>query len=229
MILNFSRLEKYRFLSGNYKVLIGIVALFIFLLLLLFVSSHQRSLPYEKLLEFVNDPRNNLQQSKSVNTITIKLTMYPSDLLVLQEIQVKDSITKQERTEIFERYNSQFYFILSFSQQGSEILGSIGNRFWFKNMVNQLSFGMGESISLATEKLDTLVLLDFNSPRYYGMSPSTDILLAYTKPKDHKYEFLEFSIKEFGLLTGDVKFRFNKKDIKKLPRLRKNDINESSE
>ena len=46
-------------------------------------------------------------------------------------------------------------------------------------MVNQLAFGMREKVHVYTQKKDTLEMLDYNYPRMYGMSPTTDILLIY--------------------------------------------------
>ena len=88
-------------------------------------------------------------------------------------------------------------------------------------MVNQLAFGMGQKVNIFSQEKDTLTLLDFVYPRMYGMSRSTDILFVYPRTKqDLKHDYLNFTIEDLGLYTGEVKFKIPTKIIKNEPKLK---------
>jgi len=75
-------------------------------------------------------------------------------------------------------------------------------------MVNQLAFGMGEKAHLYNQQKDTIELADFIYPRMYGMSQSTDILFVFPREKQYlKKEYLNFTIEDLGMYTGEVKFK----------------------
>ncbi|HEX2395377.1 MAG TPA: hypothetical protein VHI78_08525 [Bacteroidales bacterium] len=164
-------------------------------------------------------------QEKVINGTYIKLTYKPSDLIAVQELKVIDTLSKEKIQEIQKRYKQQYYFLLSISLQGKEILHSAADREWFSSMVNTLSFGMNEYVSLVNEQQDTLKLLTYNYPRMYGMSASTDILFVFERRNLNSNDILTFKIEDFGLYTGDLKFRIRVKDVNKVPHLR--DITEN--
>lgn len=188
------------------------------LILLLFAFSCTQNFTREEMFEYIKNPKHGLLQEKTINNITISLTYRPSDLLAWQEIQAEDTLTKDRIKEIRNRYNQQYYFLLSISAGGKEILSSAADRQWFSGMVNQLAFGMNEKVNLVSGK-DTLRLLDYNYPRMYGMSPSTDILFAFEKKKTSGEEII-FMLKDIGLMTGDTKFKFKTKKLNSTPKLK---------
>lgn len=182
------------------------------LLLALLTSACSRTMSYEKMVEFINNPENGLVQKKSINGIDFKLTYQPTDLLVFNELRGNDTISEEQLNETRMKYLGQHYFILSVSSGGKEILSNASNRQSFSIMVNQLSFGMGSKVLLTTDERDTLNLLDFQSPRYFGMAESTDILFAFRKNMVNTKSLL-FTLSEFGLKTGDLRFVFDTENI----------------
>jgi len=174
----------------------------------------------KELQQYILEPSHGLLQQKEINGTTIKLTYKPGMLFANQEINVYDTFNKKQIDDIMGRYNKQLYFILSLSRGNKEILSTYNNQQWFGQMVNQFAFGMGEDVSLVTDRGDTLQLLDFHHPRMYGMAPSTDILMAFEKPDMKKSKELKFEMKDIGLQTGDVKFKIKTKDIRKVPKLK---------
>lgn len=190
---------------------------YILILLLLATAfpACNRSFTKEEFQEYVKNPKNGLVQEKELNGTTIKLAYKPYQLLAMQEIGAVDSLTKEKQNEIMDRYHKQHYFLLSFSQGGKEILANAADRQRFSQMVQQFSFGMSRSVILTTAERDTLSLIDFHAPRYYGMSPSTDILLVFEK-KDQKTKQLTLFIKELGLVTGNTRFKIQSRDLKKI-------------
>ena len=88
-------------------------------------------------------------------------------------------------------------------------------------MVNQLAFGMDQKVHLFTQSKDTLEMADFIYPRMYGMSRATTIMFVFpreTEPLNEAY--LNFTIEDLGLYTGEVKFKIDTKKIKNEPKLK---------
>lgn len=203
-------------LQNKYSVsFTAMLLLFIFLCI-----SCKRSLQEEKLLEFINDEKHGLTEQKLINGVQLKMVYKPSDLLAWQEIKATDSINKEKTGEIRKRYAKQHYFLFSVSLQGKEILSSAADREWFSNMVNTLSFGMNDYVSLVNKEFDTLKLITYQCPRTYGMSASTDVLFVFEKKDLKPNDILTLKIDEFGLYTGDVRFKTKVRNIKNVPKLK---------
>ena len=63
--------------------------------------------------------------------------------------------------------------------------------------------------------------MDYNYPRMYGMGGATTMLFIY--PKDQKYlndEYLNFTIEDLGIYTGEVKFKISIENIENEPKLK---------
>lgn len=171
-------------------------------------SCNQKKFDSEAALwTYMKNESNEYIQQKTVRGVTYTLTYRPTDLLVKQELST--NALEKEVDSLRAKYNKYLYFNLSMSRNKQELLnGMAGNRNKFGAMVNQLAFGMAESVHLYTPKRDTIPLLDYNYPRMYGMSQSTDILLVY--PKDAqamKQKHISLSIEDIGLSTGEVTFK----------------------
>ncbi|MBN1183846.1 MAG: hypothetical protein JXB49_16255 [Bacteroidales bacterium] len=190
------------------------------LVFLLFLASCNQYLPHENLVSYINDPKHGLVQEKISNGYTIKLTYKPSELIAWQEIQILGNSSKERINEILSRYDDQYYFVLSFSHEGKEILGKAQDMNWFNQILSQLSFNMQENVSLIVEEKDTLQVIDYSLSRTFGMASSSDVLLSF-KRIDYEYnKTLVLQLKEMGLNTGNMWFHFKTKDINKIPKLR---------
>ncbi len=106
------------------------------------------------------------------------------------------------------------------SKNNKELLSTAPkNRNEFGAMVNELAFGLGEKVHLYTQQKDTIALADFVYPRMYGMSRSTDVLLVYPR-KQLNDEYINFTIEDLGLDTGEVKFKVPTTSINNEPKLK---------
>lgn len=173
----------------------------------------------EALWAYMKDEPNQFIQYKSVNGIDFSLTYRPTDLLVKQALS--RNATEDEIDSLRSKYHQYLYFNLSISKNDQEVLNSMaGNRNQFGAMVNQLAFGMTENVHLYTPKRDTIAMLDYVYPRMYGMSTSTNMLLVY--PRDAvamQQEYINLSIEDIGLFTGEVTFKIPTSSINNEPRL----------
>lgn len=202
----------------NFVKRIVLSGLLLLLIVVATTSCTQKTFSTKKeLWAYLKDADNGYTQSKSINGIDYTVYYKPTDLLVAQEL---DTVTKEAIEKLRNKYKQYLYFTLTLSKNGKELLGTAPNRQEFGRMVNQLSFGMGEKVHVYTPQKDTLNLLDYSAPRMYGMSPTTNMLFVY--PNEEKYtneEYLNFSIEDFGLNTGEVKFKIATDKIKEQPNL----------
>jgi len=144
----------------------------------------------------------------------------PTDILVKQELG--DSINTGKLKILREKYKNYMYFNLSMSMNNQELLSvAPKNRNEFGAMVNQLAFGMSEKVHVYTPSKDTLELADFIYPRMYGMSRATTIMFVY--PRDEKTlkdEYINFTIEDLGMYTGEVKFKVPTDKLNNEPQLK---------
>ncbi|WP_299442706.1 hypothetical protein [uncultured Aquimarina sp.] len=173
-----------------------------------FTSCNQKTFASEEaLLDYMKEESNKYVQYKSLNGINFSLTYRPTDLLVKQELTVDSSEIVLD--SLRNKYKKYIYFNLRMSKNNQEVLTSVaGNRNQFGAMVNQLAFGMTERVHLYTSKKDTITMLDYVYPRMYGMGTSTNMLLVY--PRDKKLveeEYVNLSIEDIGLFTGEITFK----------------------
>ena len=184
------------------------------------IACNRNSFKSEKeLLNFLQDEANGYKQSKNINGYDFTLMYRPTDLLVKQELG--DSINKTKLKELRKKYSQYMYFNLSMSKNNQELLSTAPkDRNEFGAMMNQLAFGMGEKVHLFTQRKDTLEMADFIYPRMYGMSNATTIMFVYPREQNQlKEAFLNFTIKDLGLYTGEVKFKIDIEKINSEPSL----------
>lgn len=187
----------------------------------LFFTSCHRTLTHDKLVEYIANPDHGLTKERTTSGISIKVTYRPSDFLVAQEMMALPDWDEQKYQEARANYGKNMYFILSLSQNGNEVLtGMVADGARFSEMVQQLSFGMGDKVIVTTAAKDTLHLVDYVYPRMYGMSSGTDMLFAFEKGNTLKEGKLYVKLLECGLNIGTQQFEFEVKDIEQAPGLR---------
>lgn len=202
------------------KIFVKTTPFLILLIVVLLNSCSKNKFVSEKeLMAFIQDESNGYKQQKTINGVNFSLLYRPTDLLVKQELG--DSISEIKIQELRDKYNKYLYFNLNMSKNNQELLSTAPkNRNEFGQMVNQLAFGMREKVHVFTQAKDTLEMVDFVYPRMYGMSRSTSIMFVYPRNKEIlQGNFLNFSVEDLGLNTGEVKFKIDTKNIKNQPQL----------
>ncbi|WP_340076404.1 hypothetical protein [Leptobacterium sp. I13] len=174
----------------------------------------------EALWVHLKEEKNGYIHQKLVNGITYNIIYRPTDLLVKQELP--KNATQHTIDSLRNKYGQYLYFNLSMAANNRELLSNVaGNKNQFGAMVNQLAFGMGDKVHLYTSKKDTIPLLDYIYPRMYGMSNSTTMMLVY--PRDEKItneKYINISIEDIGLFTGEVTFKILVAPLKNEPKLK---------
>lgn len=192
----------------------------IFVFLIVVSCRGKRFETKETLLSYVRDSEHGYYQEKSVRGYNFSLLYKPTDLLVSQELG--SSIEESKVSALREKYSNYLYFVLSISKDNKDLLRvSPKTREDFGSMVHDLSFGMGNHVHLYTSDRDTLGMLDYVYPRYYGMMDSTSFLFVY--PRDRRMfnsEYLHFTVGDLGLYTGEVKFKIGTELIEREPSIK---------
>jgi hypothetical protein len=175
----------------------------------------------DELTQFVNDPDNNLIQHIESRGFAITVSYRPTDILVQQEIGdevVESGFIESSRA----KYRDYYYFILSLAKNNSEVLTPASGLDQYSELVQTLSFRMGQFVTMTTSGTDTISVADFMLNRTFGMSSSTDLLFVFSKEKSKNADWVQFNLNEFGLGTGNQRFRFKVKDLESSPQLRFN-------
>ena len=191
------------------------------LTLLLIISSCGKTFDtVEEMNDYIQDPDNGYNYTKTIAGVDYVLQYRPTDLLVKQELG--DQVDENQIVKLRLRYNKYLYFNLSMSKNNQELLnGMASDKAKFGQMVNDLAFGMEEKVHMYTPEKDTLAMADFIYPRMYGMSNATSIMIVYPRePEFMNQDYLNFVIEDLGLNTGDIKFKLNMQDFKKEPQLK---------
>jgi hypothetical protein len=198
-----------------------IIKKFHILLFLLICFACQRKVNREELINYLNDPKNELFIQKSSNGIDISLQYRPSDLLVQQHVNsFPDSLKENKVPELKRKYNDNLYLLLSLSKNNQEIMNYLVNTPLHSQMVNQFSFGMHEKVLLTNNNKDTLLMQNCTYVPTYGIAKKNTLLLSFDKKHLKNSEYIKFKLKEIGFGTGAVSFKMKTRKILAAPILK---------
>ncbi len=174
----------------------------------------------EELMHYIQQPEHEYVHTKMVNGVDFSILYKPTDLLVDQEVTEDAEASRID--SLRSKYGTYMYFTLSMSKNNQELLSNVaGNKQQFGAMVNELAFGMEQKVHLYTPQKDTIAMADYIYPRMYGMSGATTILFVYPRDKKiEKEEYINITIEDLGLYTGEVKFKIPTEIINNEPRIK---------
>lgn len=204
-------------LQGKYCI-----SSFIILLGCLIIGSCKSDyLTEEELNAFILESENGLIEEYETNGIKSTVAFKPTDLLILQETSGNTSLDSLELNRLKNKYADHYYFILSLSKNDEEAeYNSGGDYGQFSELVQTLSFRMGQYVNLTTSNRDTIPISDYIYPRTYGMSNASTLMFAFDKEKALDDKWVQFNIREFGLGTGNRNFRFRTKALEGVPNIK---------
>lgn len=172
----------------------------------------------QELLEYIRDQDNGLVKTKQAPPFNLTVQYRPNDLLVLQELGKDRDVMQIAKARV--KYRDYAYFILSMDIEGKNALyGSSADMAMFSENLQNLSFRMADKVSLITSAQDTIEVADYIFDRTYGMG-STTLMFVFSKDKLKDAEWFTFNLKEFGMGTGDQRFRFKNNALFTTPRLK---------
>ncbi len=186
-------------------------------LLLALSSCVKQKVSEEELKKFLRDTDNGLRQSITAGEFTVDATYQPTDLFVLREL----GSTKADTASLkkwHSKYGGHYYFILSISKNGKEAVTPTQMPYdQFSDLLQTISFRMGEYVNMTTAKQDTIPLADFIYNRTFGMATGSDILMVFDKQKAKNTDWVQINLKELGLGLGTQNFRFERDKLDNVP------------
>jgi hypothetical protein len=168
----------------------------------------------EELDIYIADEANGLIKFVETGRSRVGVAYRPTDLLVHQNIAGNATVAMIEAER--KKYSPYLYFILSLSTDNREALHAT-EAMKYGDLVQTLSFRMGDYVTLTTDANDTIPVSDFVLNRTYGFSNSTDLLFVFDRKKAEEKEWVQFNLNECGLGIGNQHFRFKMDDIKSIP------------
>ena len=148
----------------------------------------------------------------------IKVSLRPNDLLVWQEMEGKTDTTNIR--EAFDRYSGYLYLMMQLSVGEKDALYALSrDQIEFNERLQVLSFRMNQFVNLTTSNADTLLVADFYYSRMFGLSTSNDVLFVFNVEDIDPVDWISFNTQEFGFGSGRQSFRFDWKEIQKVPKL----------
>ncbi|MEM9338620.1 MAG: hypothetical protein AAGA66_07830 [Bacteroidota bacterium] len=172
----------------------------------------------QSLNDYVMDESNGLIVRQQAGGLDLSVTYRPNDLMVHQSLEA--SYDEQTLQRLREQYGAFTYFVLSMQVGGKDVLyGTSTGQADFSAKLQTLSYRMQEVVSIITSAQDTIPVADYAYPRNFGRETSSNLLFAFSSEKLKSAEWFNFHLKEFGMKTGDQRFRFRVSDLEATPKV----------
>ena len=179
-------------------------------------SCHATSLPPEDLVAYVNAPSNGVSQTQRSGETQVSVTYQSPDMLVTRELQ-GGVISGRVVDSLRGKYGHSTYFLLSIARNGREVLQPREGFAQYSDLLQTLSFRMGQYVRLVTSRGDTLRPVNYYLDRTYAAGSSSQLLFAF--PAAPLAGTWQFHLLECGLETGNMAFVFDTKAIQDIPSL----------
>jgi hypothetical protein len=191
----------------------------VLMIVLISCNSNKKFLTKQELVGYISNKKNGLAQEQEINGTRVKISYQPWSMLVAQELEDGQKKDPAVIKQLENRYENNYYFLLKFSRNGKEVIRQLGSFDRYSDMLQVFSFQMNRFVNLTTPQKDTVELSDYLFEQNYGMGDGNTILLSFEKNKIQNRKDLEINIGECGLGIGNLKFRFEKENLDKIPKL----------
>jgi hypothetical protein len=173
----------------------------------------------DQLKKYVMDEEHGVRKVIQSGDFKLDVLLRPTDLLVLQELKSTDA-DSTALSRLRKKYEGQYYFILNISKNGREVItpGQLPGED-FSEVLQTVSFRLGNYVTMTTEKQDTIPLVDFVFNRTFGMGAGSEVLLVFDKKKIQHPDWLQINLTEMGLGLGLQTLRFRHNDLEAVPSL----------
>jgi len=190
-----------------------------FIVLLSSLSCTPEYLNKQALNGYLQEESNGLSLLKDYGNLKLKVTYHPTDLLIEQELG--NNYDEEKIKSLREKYEPYAYFMVNMESNGRDALyGSSAGQSDFSDKLQTLSFRMGEYVNVTTSAQDTIPVADYAFPRTFGLAKSTNLLFVFNREEMKGKEWISFNLNEFGLKSGDQRFRFKVADLENIPKLK---------
>lgn len=192
----------------------------VFLLFIGLQSCTREFTDSSQLAKYVDDSSNGLVKQRINGQFEISVSHVPSTLLLSREM-----ISYRNEKEFLDnktRYDSILYFDLKISQKGKKVESNyVRDPEALNRIVAYMSDEISSDIFIVDEKYsDTLRPSATMYVGSLGMSPTTEVMIAFPRKILSSGNDLTFYFDDAMIGSGRSSFKFNAKDIKKVPPLK---------
>lgn len=173
----------------------------------------------EELVSYIQDPENGLVQEAVRGEMSFQLTYQPKDVFIQKTLHGMGGGFTPEDVDSLRRSLEEYdYFVFRLSNLHQEVLNSYVNTPRFEEVINYISFGIGEDIRLIQGQ-DTIPVFDFIHTRTYGMAEHTSLLLVFKSKLQAAEEDCIVQFDGHFFKTGMQTFPFQYSAITRIPTL----------
>ena len=162
----------------------------------------------ESLTRYLRDSTHGLTQVREVNKIKAAVTFMPWQAIA--------SKTKQKKESSIKVLRSKYYFVLSLSANGKELLRQLPFS-QYSEMVQVLAFRLRPYVSIVRDDGKVVEAEDCLFQQTYGMARENEVLLVFNRSDLRDAKEMNLKIKEFGLNTGNLDYKISTKEIGEMP------------
>lgn len=171
------------------------------------------------LYKWLSLAENGLVKTNEVNDVKMTVKYIPSIIQAYQE--VSKNTTHADFDSLISFYDKQLCFVLNFESriEGKDIkYRGISGEQDYNERINDLSFNIGELITLKTQGTDYNPTL-FHFERSFGSSKSNNVVIVFAERElfKSKGEKLDFVFVDEIFKTGINHFVFNRSSIESVP------------
>lgn len=195
---------------------------FVLLALLVFTGCKSDMLPAD-LVQWVRNSENGLRKTKEVGDLKVEVLYKPYAYQLANNFRSND-INADQYFEKLKKLEGLQYFDMKLSVKGDKATDitryRVANETELQERLYYLSFPMKDDITLV-EGTDTLSCALFHFERSYDLADHRTFVLAFESNNNEKVpedKTFIFDSPYFG--TGPLKFRFQKKDIERIPQIK---------
>lgn len=169
-------------------------------MILLFLSCQSKLKTREQVYTYIQDQDNGVLHSRENNGINITISYIPSSLMLGN----RDSI----------QIGNYRYFRLMYQVHDKDMLSSIDQNS-YSLLLSRLSFRLEEYLTIRYNGKDEM-FSDYQFSPMYGMTNSTEVILAIEKEKLNNEKDLIIKLKDIGLGLPEYSFHFSRNDLDRL-------------
>lgn len=167
----------------------------------------------DELFRYINEPSNGLCVAREEGGIKVTATYLPTDLMLARE-----QGTGLHLDTLRSKYGKYIYISLSFSYNNKSLLESASSA-TRSELLQILSFRMGEYVQAKLDGNRELPLLDASYSRTYGLASTTDVLLVFDHSELKEAKEFALEVKDLGLGIGTSRLLFETKNWRDVPAL----------
>ncbi|WP_426672075.1 hypothetical protein ACPPVU_12670 [Mucilaginibacter sp. McL0603] len=184
------------------------VTLVFFGIALISVSCHKSVKSRSDLFKFLSQPANNLEVTQQVGEIETSVYYKPWKPI---NKGVATHRTKNDSASL-NKFKSKYFFVLSLSANHKELLRQLPFED-YSEMVQVLAFRMSDYISAVTDDGKYVLPDQCLFEQTYGMGEANHLMIIFDKSKFTNSKLITLHIKEFGLKTGNLNYKFDKQNL----------------